>query len=63
MIKINVGGMNKLLNLFKQKSTWRGLALIATAAGVGIAPASVELIATIGALAVGAVEIAPDEAK
>lgn len=54
--------MKKLLALFKQKSTWRGLAIVAAAAGVGIAPASVELIATVGALAVGAIEIAPDEA-
>lgn len=36
--------MNALANRFKEPSTWRGLVMIATAAGVSINPELIEYI-------------------
>lgn len=54
--------MDKVLGLFKQKSTWRGLAIIAGAFGVYIDPALIEAALLLSGAAIGAVEVAPDQA-
>jgi hypothetical protein len=44
-----------LLARLKERSTWQGLILLATALGVGISPEHAEAIATTGATIVGGI--------
>ena len=40
--------MKYLIERLKEPSTWRGLVMVATSAGIGIAPAAAEAIITAG---------------
>jgi len=42
-----------LLARLKEPSTWRGLILVATACGIGLAPAQMEAITFVGLLVTG----------
>lgn len=47
----------------KQPSTWRGLALIATAAGVHFDPAMVQSVISVGAAVAGAIDVFKNDEK
>lgn len=59
-MKINT---EKVVNLLKQPSTWRGIIIILSASGVGIAPALALQIVTVGTTLVGLIEVGRDENK
>jgi len=54
---------DKIIELAKQPSTWRGLSIFLGAIGVGIAPALVLEIGTAVATIIGVVEMVRDENK
>jgi len=60
MIKLN---KEKVIELLKQPSTWRGIIIILSASGVGIAPALALQIVTVGTTLVGLIEVGRDENK
>lgn len=47
----------------RQPSTWRGLTLVATAAGVNVSPEMIHAIITTGAAVAGAIDVMIDETK
>lgn len=53
----------KVVELLKQPSTWRGIIIILSASGVGIAPALALQIVTVGTTLVGLIEVGRDENK
>jgi len=59
-MKINT---EKVVDLLKQPSTWRGIIIILSASGVGIAPALALQIVTVGTTLVGLIEVGRDENK
>jgi len=53
----------KVIELLKQPSTWRGIIIILSASGVGIAPTLALQIVTVGTTLVGLIEVGRDEQK
>ena len=49
--------MNHIIERFREPSTWRGLALAATAFGIYLSPEQIEAIITVGLLITGALGI------
>lgn len=47
----------------RQPSTWRGLALVATAAGVNVSPETMHQVITAGAAVAGIIDVMIDETK
>ena len=46
-----------IVDRLKEQSTWRGLVLLATAAGIPVAPAQAEAIIAFGMAIVGAINV------
>jgi hypothetical protein len=46
-----------IIDRLKEQSTWRGLVLLATAAGIPVAPAQAEAIIAVGMAIVGAINV------
>jgi hypothetical protein len=46
-----------IVERLKEQSTWRGLVLLATAAGIPVAPAQAEAIIAVGMAIVGAINV------
>lgn len=47
----------------RQPSTWRGLALVATAAGVNVSPETMHQVVTVGVALAGLIDIAKNDSK
>lgn len=60
MMKLN---KEKLLSLLQQPSTWKGIVMVLSASGVGIAPALATQIILVGTSMFGLIEIVRDENK
>ena len=54
---------DKVIKQIKQKSTWRGIALLLGVTGVSVAPSLVMEIGMAVASIIGAIEVAHDESK
>jgi len=55
--------MEYLVNRLQEPSTWRGLILIATVAGVKLNPEQFDAIISIGLIIVGAINVFKKDAK
>jgi len=53
----------KAIELLKQPSTWKGIVMVLSASGVGIAPALATQIILVGTSLFGLIEIVRDEKK